>query len=71
MNGSVVHYTAFDDGAWACGGAWPEPVSQRPYRCGPDYPRVTTDPRQVTCEACKPFCAPTGTPATPRVPPEG
>ena len=26
---SAVHWTAFDDGSWACGGEWPPVVSRR------------------------------------------
>jgi hypothetical protein len=50
---SLVHWTAFDDGEWACGGTPPAPLSLRPFRVGPDAPRVATDPRQVTCDDCK------------------
>ena len=55
---SAVHWTAFSDGDWACGGTWPEPVSRRPLTLGPDYPQVTTDPSKVTCEDCLRFARP-------------
>lgn len=52
----LVHWTAFEDGRWACGGNWPEPASRHPFRVGEGYPQVTTDPSRVTCEGCLVYC---------------
>ncbi len=54
---SMVHWSAFDDAAWACGGKWPEPLSRRPLIYGPGYPRVTTNAREVNCPGCMVFCS--------------
>jgi hypothetical protein len=49
----VVHWSAFEDGSWACGGEWPPVVSKRPLVLGPDYPRISLRAAEVTCVACR------------------
>ena len=52
---ALVHWSAFDDSEWACGGKWPEPSSRRPLVLGPDHPRCSTDYKQATCPECLAF----------------
>lgn len=54
---TLVHWSAFDDSKWACGGKWPEPLSRRPLIYGPHYPRCSPDPKQTTCPACQAYSA--------------
>ena len=53
----LVHWSAFDDAEWCCGGAWPEPLSRRPLVLARVVERVTTDPKQATCPECVAFLA--------------
>lgn len=51
----TIHWSAFDDMEWACGGKWPEPISRRPLVCGPDHPQCSPDPKRATCPGCQAF----------------